>query len=136
MAAPRAWPRSSVDCGLTGRMLLNQRGNALEDRVETRRQVGIGGLDDAARHIRQRLASLVDNAEPGHAQARVDAENSHGVPVERGACDTNSAVRKVKSTLRKVKSPVHLTATGLVRRERVSVTEVPRAGNDHGTVVL
>ena len=71
------------DRRLIRRVLADQRRNAFEDGAETRRQIGVGGLDDAARDVAERVAVLIDHAEAGHAQAGVDAENSHEVPQVR-----------------------------------------------------
>ena len=78
------------DGGLIGRMLTDQCRNPLEDRAEPRWEIGIGSLDDAACDIGELMTGLVDHAEAGNTQTRVDAENSHEVRCRRSACDTTT----------------------------------------------
>src|SRR6185312_10689053 len=65
------------DGRLIGRMLANQRRDAVEDRAESGRQIAVYRANDTACHVGEPLAGLLDDAEAGDAQAGVDAENSH-----------------------------------------------------------
>ncbi|ABA48884.1 hypothetical protein BURPS1710b_3404 [Burkholderia pseudomallei 1710b] len=82
-----------LDRRLIGRMLADQRRDAVVDRAEPRGQIGGGRLDHAARDVRELVAADVDHAEARDAQAGVDAEDSHGETEKLIATDTTRSDR-------------------------------------------
>src|SRR5471032_634490 len=87
MAAPRAWPSSKVDCGLTltktfsmaavGPVGGRHFGNAAQNDFQAHRQFAFAAFNGAGGDVAQLVALLVDDAKAGGAQAWVDAENNH-----------------------------------------------------------
>jgi len=51
----------------------------LEDGLQPHREIAGTGLDAAARHVHEPVVDRIDDAEPGHLQARIDAEDSQSI---------------------------------------------------------
>ena len=87
MAAPRAWPSSSVECGLmltktfstatsVGTVLGDHVRQVAHDDAEPHGQARAGGANAAAADVDERVAARFEYAETGDAQSGVDAEDA------------------------------------------------------------
>ena len=133
IAAPRAWPSSSVDCGFTftktfstatstGRVARDHLGEALEDGREARAAAARASsrADAPARHVGEPRAVLLDHAIAGDAEAGVDAEDAHAPPSEDRARTCSESASSPALSRR------DCAQDALERRSR---TSRPRAGS-------